>query len=395
MPPFVMKTLLLLNNAYWPSVGGIENSIRHLSQEAVKRGWRVIVVVSDLGVEQNTTDRCYAVEAGIEIYRYPIKPLPWLGAINFFLGYRRLKAILREVSNKYSDAVVVSRFHLATLAAVESGYKGVTYLVPASMDAQYSAELSTHNRVKKFSNVMKRWLHMQYQKRSLQRARIFVFSELIRSQCNDLVPGLLPQITVTKPGVDSDRFYLPSSKERDALRANLSLPIEKSLILFAGRFVYAKGVHVLISALEKLPEHCELVLVGEGTAEQEYREQISSLNLGNRVHIRKATQQVEDYFKACDVFVMSSKYEPLGQTILEALASGLPTVAFSGAAGVVTATEELGFDEYIAYADRYDSGDLAKCIKRQLNMAEEKRREQAELAQQTYSWSKLLDDLIG
>lgn len=390
-----MKTLLLLNNAYWPSVGGIENSIRHLSQEAVKRGWRVIVVVSDLGVEQNTTDRCYAVEAGIEIYRYPIKPLPWLGAINFFLGYRRLKAILREVSNKYSDAVVVSRFHLATLAAVESGYKGVTYLVPASMDAQYSAELSAHNRVKKLSIVLKRWLHMQYQKRSLQRARIFVFSELIRSQCNDLVPGLLPQITVTKPGVDSDRFYLPSSKERDALRANLSLPIEKSLILFAGRFVYAKGVHVLISALEKLPEHCELVLVGEGTAEQEYREQISALNLGNRVHIRKATQQVEDYFKACDVFVMSSKYEPLGQTILEALASGLPTAAFSGAAGVVTATEELGFDEYIAYADRYDSGDLAECIKRQLNMAEEKRREQAELAQQTYSWSKLLDDLIG
>ena len=390
-----MKTFLLLNNAYWPSVGGIENSIRHLSQEAVKRGWRVIVVVSDLGVEQNTTDRCYAVEAGIEIYRYPIKPLPWLGAINFFLGYRRLKAILREVSNKYSDAVVVSRFHLATLAAVESGYKGVTYLVPASMEAQYSAELSAHNRVKKLSIVLKRWLHMQYQKRSLQRARIFVFSELIRSQCNDLVPGLLPQITVTKPGVDSDRFYLPSSKERDALRANLSLPIEKSLILFAGRFVYAKGVHVLISALEKLPEDCELVLVGEGTAEQEYREQISALNLGNIVHIRKATQQVEDYFKACDVFVMSSKYEPLGQTILEALASGLPTAAFSGAAGVVTATEELGFDEYIAYADRYDSGDLAECIKRQLNMAEEKRREQAELAQQTYSWSKLLDDLIG
>ena len=395
MPPFVMKTLLLLNNAYWPSVGGIENSIRHLSQEAVKRGWRVIVVVSDLGVEQNTTDRCYAVEAGIEIYRYPIKPLPWLGAINFFLGYRRLKAILREVSNKYSDAVVVSRFHLATLAAVESGYKDVTYLVPASMEAQYSAELSAHNRVKKLSIVLKRWLHMQYQKRSLQRARIFVFSELIRSQCNDLVPGLLPQITVTKPGVDSDRFYLPSSKERDALRANLSLPIEKSLILFAGRFVYAKGVHVLISALEKLPEDCELVLVGEGAAEQEYREQISALNLGNIVHIRKATQQVEDYFKACDVFVMSSKYEPLGQTILEALASGLPTAAFSGAAGVVTATEELGFDEYIAYADRYDSGDLAECIKRQLNMAEEKRREQAELAQQTYSWSKLLDDLIG
>ena len=129
----VMKTLLLLNNAYWPSVGGIENSIRHLSREALVRGWRVIVVVSDLGLDENTTNRCYEVEAGIEIYRYPIKPNPWLGAINFFLGYRRLKAILQEIFNQYSDAIVVSRFHLATLAAVESGYKCVTYLVPASM----------------------------------------------------------------------------------------------------------------------------------------------------------------------------------------------------------------------------------------------------------------------
>ena len=390
-----MKTLLLLNNAYWPAVGGIENSIRHLSHEAIERGWRVIVVVSDLGLDENTANRSYEVQSDIEMYRYPIKPIPWLGPVNFFLGYWRLKEVLREIFNNYSDAVVVSRFHLATLAAVESGYKGVTYLVPASMDAQYSAELSTHNPVKKLRISLKRWLHMQYQKQSLKCSRVFVFSKLMQLQCDDLVPGLLQKIMLTKPGVDSDRFYLPSNKERDALRTNLSLPIEKPLILFAGRFVKAKGVHVLISALEKLPEHCELVLVGGGIAEQEYREQIRSLNLDGRVHIRSATQCVEDYFKACDVFVMSSKYEPLGQTILEALASGLPIAAFSGAAGVVTATEELGFNEYIAYADRYDSDDLAHCIGRQLNMAEEKRREQAELAQQTYSWSKLLDELIG
>ena len=394
-PLFAMKTLLLLNNAYWPSVGGIENSIRHLSKEALARGWRVIVVVSDLGLDKNSRNNRCEVEAGIEMYRYPIKPVPWLGPINFFLGYRRLKAILREIFSKYSDAIVVSRFHLATLAAIESGYNDVTYLVPASMDAQYSAELPTNKRLEKLSVALKRWLHLQYQKQSLQRARVFVFSELMRSQCDDLVPGLRSRITLTKPGVDRNRFYLPSNEERNALRVNLSLPVEMSLILFAGRFVYAKGVHVLISALEKLPEDCELVLVGEGTAEREYRAQIRSLNLGGRVHIRAASQQVEDYFKACDVFVMSSKYEPLGQTILEALATGLPIAAFSEAAGVETATEELGFNYYIAYADRYDSSDLAQCIERQLSMREDKRHEQAELAKKTYSWSKLLDQLIG
>ena len=353
------------------------------------------MVVSDLGLDDKATNKRYEVQEGIEIYRYPMKPVPRLGVINFFLGYRGLKAILRQTFSNYSDAVVISRFHLATLAAVESGYKDVTYLAPASMDAQYSAELLTDKHFSNLGVSLKRWLNTYYQKRSLQCARVFVFSDLMRSQCDDLVPGLLPQITVTKPGIDSDRFYLPSTKERNALRADLSLPTEKRLVLFAGRFVYAKGVHVLISALEKLPEDCELVLVGEGTAEQQYREQIRSLNLDCRVHIRSATQRVEDYFKASDVFAMSSNYEPLGQTILEALASGLPIAAFSEAAGVMTATEELGFNEYIAFADRYDSDDLAQCIERQLSMCGEKRREQAEMAQQTYSWSKLLDELTG
>ena len=392
---FVMKTLLLINNAYGPLVGGIENSMRHLSQEALGRGWRVIIVASDIGLDESVANKHYETQDGIEIYRYRRAPLPWLGPINFFLGYWRLKAILQAMFNNHPDSLVVSRFHLSTVAAVESGYTDVSYLVPAAMGAEYGAAPTSINGMEQLRIVFKRWLHVRYQKQSLRCAKVFVFSELMRSQCDDLAPGLLKNITLTKPGVDSDRFYLPSNEEKNVLRAKLSLPAGKSLVLFAGRFVYAKGVHVLISALEKLPEDCELVLVGEGTAEQEYREQIRSLNLDCRVHVRSATHHVEDYFKACDVFVMSSNYEPLGQTILEALASGLPIAAFSEAAGVVTATEELGFNEYIAYADRYDSGELALCIERQLNMAEEKRRKQAELARQTYSWSKLLDQLTG
>ena len=81
--PFVMKTLLLLNNAYWPSVGGIENSIRHLSQEAVKRGWKVIVVVSDLGLDEKATNNRYEVQGGVEIYRYPINHCHGLALLTF------------------------------------------------------------------------------------------------------------------------------------------------------------------------------------------------------------------------------------------------------------------------------------------------------------------------
>ena len=51
-------------------------------------------------------------------------------------------------------------------------------------------------------------------------------------------------ITITRPGVDGTRFYLGSSLGRTELREALGLPLGKRLVLFAGRFVAAKGVGV-------------------------------------------------------------------------------------------------------------------------------------------------------
>ena len=388
-----MKTLLLLNNAYWPSVGGIENSLRHLGEEARARGWKVKIIVSDIGVDKASENRWFEQDSGMEIFRYPLKPLPGLGPLNFFLGYWSQKKLLRQLFKSDPTAKVVARFHLSVLACLASGFKDVAYLVPGAVNVQYTAGMSKSQLFWRPDILLKRWLHGKYQKLALQQSRVYVFSEQMRAQCDQLVAGLSCVIVTTKPGVDSARFHMPTRIEKSKMREALSLPSNQRFILFAGRFVHAKGVDILIQSLLSLTRDCGLVLVGEGVAENEYREQMRVLGLEDRVHIFPVSRRVEDYFKACDVFVMSSNYEPLGQTILEALASGLPVAAFSKVAGVRTATEELGFDEFIAYADEYSPEALAASIQVQLSIPREQSARQASLAVQRFSWGQLLTEL--
>jgi glycosyltransferase involved in cell wall biosynthesis len=216
----------------------------------------------------------------------------------------------------------------------------------------------------------------------------------MEEQCVALAPDLSTSIRRTKPGVDEVRFSFNVNLDVEAKRRYLSLPPDKKLVLFVGRFVPAKGVDVLISALTHLSTDTDLVLVGEGESEEDYRRQIVALGLEDRVYIRGATRDVESYYESCNVFAMSSNYEPFGQTILEAMASGLPLVAFSAQADVMTATEELGLDEFINYADRYCPLEFADGIKTQMAVSVRQRQRQSERVLQQYSWQTLFDDLI-
>ena len=388
-----MKTLLLLNNAYWPSIGGIENSLHHLSDEARQRGWLVKIIVSDLGYIGVSSSRWYQEVNDVPVYRYPLKPVGWLGPFNLVLGYFAQKRILLNLYKTHPDALVVSRFHLSVIAAWAVGFKSVKYLVPASMSHEHAVRSSNAQMISSPSLLLKRWLHAAIQVRAIKISDVYVFSELMRRQCSAMVPGKHIDIRMTKPGVDGRRFHCSSVAEKRELREELGLPSSKCLILFAGRFVHAKGVDVLIESLSILPSHFELVVVGEGIAEPEYRCQVSAALMSDRVHIRPSTREVEKFFKCCDVFTMTSTYEPFGQTILEALASGLPVVAFSKKSGVSTATEELGFNEYIKFTNEYTSTSLAAAIRTQVLMTEEERFLQSERATKAFSWATLLDNL--
>ena len=391
-----MKTLLLLSRAYLPSIGGVENSLFHLAREAMGRGWRVVIVVSDAGCNGSDNRGSQEVDNGIEVFRYPERPISWLGGFNLPFSVIGNLRLLRTLNVERETTLLVARFHLSVLVARIAGYKDVNYLVPSVVNQLYRAERKGNRTANAILMPLKTRFHSFLQRAACQLSNVYAFSENVRADITKYLGIPVGDIRLTKPGVDESRFYPPSSiSEKRQLRSLLGLPEDQNLVLFVGRMAGSKGLDVLVETLLFMSEDVSLVFVGEGDMKQSLITQAKKYGVDQRCIWLPATTNVEDYYRCCDVFAMSSGNEALGQTILEALASGLPVAAFSRGSGVETATEELGFNDYIAFANEYTAECLSRAIVQQLSVDDSTRIKQSERAHTMFSWSQLLDDVLA
>jgi glycosyltransferase involved in cell wall biosynthesis len=156
-----------------------------------------------------------------------------------------------------------------------------------------------------------------------------------------LAAGLPAQrIQLVPNGIDMDRFRPADPQERRALRVGLGLPLDRPLVLFVGFFSPDKQPRVLFDAWLHLREHggldADIVFVGatrssyfevDDTLADRMREDAASRGLDRHLHFAGATHDVQDYFRAADVFALPSRREGLPVALLEAMACGLPCIA--------------------------------------------------------------------
>lgn len=139
-------------------------------------------------------------------------------------------------------------------------------------------------------------------------------------------------------GVDADRFRPATAEERMAERARLGLGGEGVLALYAGRFGPVKRLHLLVEAIALTPG-VRLVMVGEGSEEQRLRRLVEERGLSDRVTLLGLAEDTAPLYRAADLYVSVSSTEGMSNSVLEAMASGLPvvTAAASGMGELVTA----------------------------------------------------------
>ncbi len=109
-------------------------------------------------------------------------------------------------------------------------------------------------------------------------------------------------------------------------RIALSLRPDEFYYMYLGRLVPQKGVDLLLEAFSACP-HGTLLIVGGGPEREALQKQ--SVSLGSRVVFLGMRTDVETCLRAADCFVLPSRYEGFGITILEAFANGLPVIASS------------------------------------------------------------------
>lgn len=140
-------------------------------------------------------------------------------------------------------------------------------------------------------------------------------------------------------GVDLERFHPAAVEERRRLRAELGLPADGPLILFVGFFSHEKCPDLLFDAWSRLAgggDASVLLFVGATRSDYyevdqrlaiEIRERAARLGLEPRLHFVEATQEIEKYQRAADIFVLPSVREGLPNALLEAMACGTACIA--------------------------------------------------------------------
>lgn len=101
------------------------------------------------------------------------------------------------------------------------------------------------------------------------------------------------------------------------------------LILGVGRLVEQKGFDVLIDAFARLSQQlpCRLVIVGEGPLRGELLHLASSLGVAGSVQLPGFVKNPFSYMAACDLFVLSSRWEGLPNVLIQAVAVGAKVVS--------------------------------------------------------------------
>ena len=136
-------------------------------------------------------------------------------------------------------------------------------------------------------------------------------------------------------GLDTSRFKSIPEEERQRIRAELGIGPQRRMILFVGRYVRKKGLHILEALASRFPEAL-WVFVGSGPEDPSQWKRDNVLVLGKVQHDRLA-----GIYQAADLLILPSSGEGFPLVVQEALACGLGVLSTQEVRNACPAAQEI------------------------------------------------------
>jgi glycosyltransferase involved in cell wall biosynthesis len=313
--------ILMISDVYFPRINGVSTSIESFRHALAEQDIEVRVVAPAYPVP-------YAEDAGI--MRVPARQVPFDPEDRLMRG-KALRQALDDLGPLPCDLV-----HVQTPFAAH--YAGLRHARRRRLPC--IATYHTH---------FEEYLHNYVP--ALPKAALRSFARtLARRQCNALdavvVPSSAMQDTLAAYGVTAPLHRVPTgipvehfgAECRPAsadFRRRFEIPADAPIALFVGRAAHEKNIGFLLDALPHALERTPalvLVIAGEGPALPALQRQAATLGITANVRFVGYLDRLRELpacYAAADLFVFASRTETQGLVLLEAMAAGLPVLAFA------------------------------------------------------------------
>jgi len=344
--------VVLLNKAFYPRFGGIENSLYYIALNLKLMGHEPIVVAGQHDKSLPLHDEVQ----GIEVFRYVYPTSSWTyffdPIIHVLAAKKQLKLILEQIQ---ADVIWCRSAYLC-FAAHQVGFKGPIVFIPPVLIGLFQQEISRnlsgntiHKSIRWVRHLLRSYQVSYVESVAFQAATfIITFSKNMHSQVVRQYPFTKNRISVIKPGVDIVKFA-PQTPRPDLMQS-FGLSKEHKVFLYVGRLTAEKNVNFLIDAFSMINNtNDRLILVGNGYDRHILEKNCKELGLEKKVIFAGHQENTAPFYNLAHFFLLPTLYEGFGQVYLEALSSGVPCIGY---AGEYTATDEIvkdGVNGFIVY----------------------------------------------
>jgi sugar transferase (PEP-CTERM/EpsH1 system associated) len=303
---------LIVHIVYRFAVGGLENGVVNLINCLPESRWRhAILALTEVEPQMRARIQRSDVQY-LELKK---------GPGHLWADYPRLMRMLRELQ----PAIV----HTRNLAALEAQVAAWLAGVPVRIHGEHGWDVHDPDGESRKYQLVRRLYRPFVQ-------HFVALSQQIEHYLGRKVGVPANRVSQIYNGVDTQRFRVASaSDERRAPLAAAPFSCESALVVgTVGRLQSVKDQQLLVRALAQAVrerpaarERLRLVIVGDGPLRSELQQAIDAAQIADIAWLAGEQADVPAWLRALDLFVLPSCSEGISNTILEAMASGLPVLA--------------------------------------------------------------------
>ncbi|MEO0078054.1 MAG: glycosyltransferase family 4 protein [candidate division WOR-3 bacterium] len=305
--------ICIVTDAFLPSVGGIENHVLHLGMALKQMGHDVLVVTHAIPGHITMAEQ---VEPAIPVLRLP-------GALLVFRDHD----IALDPRMFPAFGRVLDEFRPDIVHGQSEGSLLVYGALALARRRRVPTVITRHSIIGAKPRLVRPALHLA--------ARLFSAAAdgliAVSRACALEADGFRGPMKVIPNGVDITTFS-PSPTRRAQTRQEFGYGPQDIVIGFVGRLHTTKGIPLLFSLFYQLAgahDHVRLLVAGPGPLRRWAETQAAGKGTQVRVLGAQPYDRVARLLNATDVFALPSRSEGFGISVLEAMACGVPSVAFN------------------------------------------------------------------